>query len=396
MNKRLFLRTAAISLAVLGTLGAVPAAHAQTKPFKIGMILPMTGPFASTGRVQLAGAKAFIDMNGDTVAGRKIEFIVKDDAGMAANSKKIAQEMIVNDKVDAIWGFGLTPIAMAVAPVAAASKTPMIVTAAQTQTITDASPTIVRTSGTITQITSGVAVWAAKNGIKRAVVLIPDYAPGYEASEAFKRIFLAAGGSEVMEEIRVPVANPDFAPFLQRVLDLKPDALFVMLPAGPGAALMRQYKQRGLPEAGIRLIGHGGIADDDVLPQAGEGALGVVTSDNYANAHDSALNRKFTATYKKFDPTSRANFFAVAGYDGVQIVYEALKATNGKAAGQELVDAMKGLTFESPRGMVTVDPKYRDFIQDIYLRKIEMKDGELHNVEFDVVKRVNAVGQTGQ
>lgn len=392
MDKRQFLRTAAISLAVMGTLAHAPLVRAQDAPFKVGMVVPMTGPFASTGRQLVSAARAFVAINGDTVAGRKIEILVKDDAGVAANARKIAQELIVNDKVDVIAGFGLTPIALAVAPVATESKTPMVLMAAQTQAITDASPYIVRSSGTITQVTSGVAKWAVDDGIKRVVTLVPDYAPGHESEAAFKKSFLAAGG-EILEEIRVPMRNPDFAPFLQRVRDLKPDALFVMLPSGPGAAMLRQFKQRGLADAGIRLIGHGGMTDDDNLNEAGDAAVGTITSDYYATAHDSDLNRQFIEAYKKIDGTSRPNFFGVAGYDGMKLIYEALKVTDGKGKGMELVDAMKGLEFESPRGMVKVDPEYRDFIQNIYLRRVEKVGNETHNVEFDVIKNVNAIGE---
>lgn len=268
----------------------------------------------------------------------------------------------------------------------------MVLMAAQTQANTEASPFMVRSSGTITQVTSGIAQWAVDNNIKTAVTLVPDYAPGYESEEAFKKYFLEAGG-KILEEIRVPMRNPDFAPFLQRVLDVKPDALFVMLPSGPGAALLKQYGQRGLADAGIRLIGHGAITDDDNLNQAGDAALGVITSDYYATAHDSEKNRKFIETYKSIDNTSRPNFFGVAGYDGMHLIYAALEATDGKGKGMALVDAMKNLSFESPRGQVTVDPETRDFIQNIYMRKVEKVGDEYQNVEFDVIERVNARGE---
>jgi branched-chain amino acid transport system substrate-binding protein len=393
MKKRLFLRTVVGAMAVAVAGINAPQVMAAEEPFKVGLVVPMTGPFASTGRQINAGVKAYMDLHGDTVAGRKIEVILKDDAGVAANARKLSQELIVNDEVDVIAGFGLTPINLAVAPVATESETPMVVMAAQTQTNTESTPFMVRTSGSIKQVTSGIAKWAVDNNIKTAVTLVTDYAPGYESEEAFIKHFKASGG-EIIEEIRVPMRNPDFAPFLQRVRDLKPDALFVTLPSGPGAALLRQYAQRGLPEAGIKLIGHGSFSDDDNLNEAGEAALGVVTSDYYSNHHDSDLNRKFTETYKKFDPTSRANFFGVAGYDGMQLIYEALKKTDGKAEGMALVDAMKGISFESPRGPVMLDPEYRDFIQNIYMREVKKVGDEYYNVEFDVIENVNAVGET--
>ncbi|MFD2850407.1 ABC transporter substrate-binding protein [Eoetvoesiella caeni] len=353
----------------------------------------MTGPFASTGRQIDAGTRVYMAQHGDSVDGRKIEIILKDDGGVAANSKKIAQELIVNDKVNVIAGFGLTPITLAVAPIATQSKTPMVVMAAQTQSVTDASPYIVRSSGTIPQVTAGVAQWATKNGFNKVVTLVPDYAPGYESETALKKYFGGSGGT-IIEEIRVPMRNPDFAPFLQKVRDLKPDGLFVMLPSGPGAALLKQYGQRGLEDAGIRLIGHGAITDDDNLNEAGDASMGVVTSDYYSTAHPSELNKKFVADYKKIDPTARPNFFGVAGYDGMHLIYAALKKTDGKGNGDQLLEAMKGLSFESPRGPVTLDPDTRDFIQNIYLRKVEKVDGVLYNVEFDVVENVNAFGET--
>lgn len=391
MQKRLFLQSTVAALAVVFGGFYTPASLAADTTFKVGLILPMTGPFASTGRQIDTGARVLMAQEGDTVAGRKIELILKDDGGIAANTKKIAQELIVNDKVDVIAGFGLTPIALAVAPIATQSKTPMVVMAAQTESITKASPYIVRSSGTIPQVTAGIAQWAAKNGIKKVVTLVPDYAPGYESETAFKKFFGASGGS-ISDEIRVPMRNPDFAPFLQKVRDDKPDALFVMLPSGPGAALLKQYGQRGLEKAGIRLIGHGAITDDDNLNEAGDASLGVMTSDYYSTAHPSDMNKKFVSDYAKIDKTGRPNFFGVAGYDGMRLIYNAVKASEGKGGGDKLLAAMKGQSFESPRGPVVLDPETRDFVQNIYLRKVEKIDGILYNVEFDAIKNVTASG----
>lgn len=391
MQKRLFLQSTVAALAMAFGGFYAPASLAADTTFKVGLILPMTGPFASTGRQIDTGARVFMAQYGDEVAGRKIELILKDDGGIAANTKKIAQELIVNDKVDIIAGFGLTPIALAVAPIATQSKTPMIVMAAQTESITKASPYIVRSSGTISQVTAGIAQWAAKNGVKKVVTLVPDYAPGYESETAFKKFFGASGGT-ISDEIRVPMRNPDFAPFLQKVRDDKPDALFVMLPSGPGAALLKQYGQRGLEKAGIRLIGHGAITDDDNLNEAGDASLGVMTSDYYSTAHPSEMNKKFVSDYAKIDKTGRPNFFGVAGYDGMHLIYNALKATEGKGGGDKLLAALKGQSFESPRGPVVLDPETRDFVQNIYLRKVEKIEGKLYNVEFDVIKNVTASG----
>jgi branched-chain amino acid transport system substrate-binding protein len=367
-------------------------AFAQSAPFKVGFILPMTGQQASTGRQIEAAVKLYMAQNGDTVAGRKVQLIIKDDAAVADNTRRIAQELVVNDKVDVIAGFGITPTAMATAPIATQSKTPMVVTAAATSAITNASPYIVRTSFTLPQASVSIAEWAAKNKIKRVVTLVSDYAPGIDAEKLFKSQFIAKGG-QVSSEIRTPLKAPDFAPFLQKVRDEKPDAVFVFLPSGQGAAFMKQFAERGLDKAGIKLIGTGDITDDDQLNDMGDTALGVVTSHHYAAAHKSALNQKFV---KEFEAANkfRPNFMGVAGYDGMALIYKALAATKGQGGGDALLAAMKGATFESPRGMITIDPETRDVIHDMHIRKVERVGGQLHNVEFDVEKQVKDPGKT--
>lgn len=392
MQKKLFLRTtiAAIIFAVSGMHAT--NSIAQEKKFKIGLILPMTGPFASTGKQIETGVRTYIAQHGEKVGGQQIELILKDDAGLAADTKRMAQELVVNEKVNVLSGFGLTPLSLAAAPIATQSKTPMIIMAAQTLSIVQASPYIVRTSGTIPQVTMGAAEWAAKNGIKKVVTLVPDYAPGYESEKAFKDTFVQAGG-QIVGEVRVPMKNPDFAPFLQKVRDLQPDALYAMLPSGLGAALVTQFAARGLEKAGIKLIAHGAITDDDNLSEAGDAALGVLTSDYYSAAHPSELNKKFVADFAKIGKGARPNFFGVAGYDGMHIVYEAIKATKGVGNGEALLAAMKGLSFESPRGPVTLDAQSRDLIQNIYLRKVTKVNGQLYNVEFDTINDVLNTGK---
>ena len=354
---------------------------------KIGMILPMTGPFASTGRQIETNAKLYMAQHGTTVAGKKIELIVKDDAGVPDNTKRIAQELLVNDKVAILAGFGLTPLALATAPLATEAKVPMVVMAAATSIITDKSPYIVRSGFTLPQVTVGIADWAAKNGIKRAVTLVSDFGPGIDAEAAFKGRFTAAGG-QVVEELRVPLRNPDFAPFLQRVRDAKPDAVFVFVPSGVGAIFMKQFTERGLDKSGIRLIGTGDVTDDDILNDMGDVALGVVTSFHYSAAHNSAVNKAYVADFKKANPTMRPNFMGVGGYDGMQLIYKALEATKGSTNGEALVAAMKGLSWESPRGPVTIDPQTRETVQNVYIRKVERVGGELYNVEFETMPAV--------
>ncbi len=378
MLRRTLLGAAAALLALSG------AASAQ-EALKVGLILPMTGPFASTGRQIEAAAKLYMQQKGDTVAGKKIQLIVKDDTGVADVTKRLAQELIVNEKISVMAGFGLTPLALAPAPLATQAKVPQVVMAAATATITEASPFIVRTSFTLPQATVPMAEWAAQNGIKKVVTLVSDYGPGIDAEKAFTGAFAGKGGQ--VESLRVPLANPDFSPFLQKVADAKPDALFVFVPSGIGAQFMKQFVERGLDKSGIKLIGPGDVTDDDILNGMGDVALGAITTQHYSASHDSPENKAFVEAFKKANPGMRPNFMAVGGYDGMHLIYEGLKKTNGQG-GQALIDAMKGMSWTSPRGPVSIDPQTRDIIQNIYVRKVERVNGELYNVEFATVANV--------
>ena len=379
-------------LVALAVLFSVSSGWAQ-EAFKIGLILPMTGQSASTGKQIEAAARLYMAQNGSTVAGRKIELIIKDDGGVPDATKRMAQELVVNEKVGVLSGFGLTPLALATAPIATQSKTPMVVMAAATSSITEASPFIVRTSFTLPQCAVAMGDWAPKNGMKRVVTLVSDYGPGIDAERYFKER-MQLKSAQVIESLRVPLRNPDFAPFLQKVRDLKPDALFVFVPSGAGAAVMKQFLERGMDKAGIKLIGTGDLTDDDQLNDMGEGALGVVTAHHYSAAHPSALNKKFVDAFKKANNGLRPNFMAVGGYDGMRVIYEALKNTKGgQGGGEAMLAAMKGQIFESPRGQIYIDAQTRDVVQNIYLRKVERKDGQLYNVEFDVIKDMKDPGK---
>jgi len=380
-------------------LGSVIAGHAvlglaQSGPIKIGLILPMTGQQASTGRQIDAAVKLWMAQNGNKIAGRTVEVILKDDGAVPDATKRIAQELIVNDKVAVIAGFGITPTALATAPLATQSKTPLVVMAAATSSITEASPYIVRTSFTLPQATVAIADWAAKNKIKKAVTLVADYGPGFDAEKFFDSQFRLNGG-QILDKLRTPLKAPDFAPVLQRVIDTKPDALFVFLPSGQGAAFMKQFAERGLDKSGVKLIATGDVTDDDQLADIGDVALGIVNSHHYSAAHPSATNKKFVEAFQAANKGMRPNFMAVGGYDGMRVIYKALEATKG-AGGEALLNAMKGQIFESPRGPVLIDGQTRDIVQDIYIRKVErvpaMGNG-LYNVEFDVIKAVKDPGK---
>src|SRR5271167_732295 len=386
----MFVRTK-ISLlqAVAGVaLGVAALAPAQAQEaVKIGLILPMTGGQASTGKQIDNAVKLYMQQNGDTVAGKKIEIILKDDAAVPDNTKRLAQELIVNDKVSFIAGFGVTPAALAAAPLATQAKVPEIVMAAGTSIITERSPYIVRTSFTLAQSSTIIGDWATKNGIKKVATLTSDYAPGNDALKFFKEHF-TAGGGEIVEEVKVPLANPDFAPFLQRMKDAKPDAMFVFVPAGQGGNFMKQYAERGLDKSGIKVIGPGDVMDDDLLNGMGDAVLGAVTAHHYSAAHPSAMNKDFVAAYKKLMNGQRPGFMAVSGYDGMHLIYEALKKTGGKTDGDALIAAMKGMKWESPRGPISIDPETRDIVQNEYVRKVEKVNGEKYNVEFTTIEAV--------
>ena len=381
MLRRTLLSAAGAAAAMLALSGAAMA----QETLKIGLILPMTGPFASTGRQIEAAAKLYMQQKGDTVAGKKIQLILKDDTGTADVTKRLAQELIVQDKVTVLAGFGLTPLALATAPLATQAKVPEVVMAAATSIIPEQSPFIVRSSFTAAQVTVPLAEWAAKEGLKRVVTIVSDYGPGIDVEKAFTETFTKAGGQ--VENLRVPLANPDFSPFLQKVADAKPDALLAFVPSGVGSQFMKQFVERGLDKSGIRFLAEGSVTDDDLLNSIGDVALGAVTSHHYSAAHDSPENKAFVEAFKKANNGMRPNFMAVGGYDGMHLIYEGLKKTNG-AGGQALIDAMKGMSWTSPRGPVSIDPQTRDIIQNVYVRKVERKDGELYNVEFATTQNV--------
>ena len=367
-------------------IAAAPA-FADDNMVTVGLILPMTGPAASTGKQERAGAELYMHEHGDTVAGKKIQLIVRDDTGAPEVTKRLAEELITNDHAKALMGFGLTPLALAVAPIATEAKVPEIVTAAATAMITEKSPYIVRTSFTLPQASAPMAQWAVKNGIKKVVTIVTDYGPGIDAEKWFGDTF-EKGGGKIIEKIRVPLKNPDFAPFLQRVKDDKPDAVFVFVPSGFGAIFMKEFVERGLDKSGVKLIGTGDVTDDDLLADIGDPALGAVTTHHYSAAHDSPENKAFVSDFEKVNDGLRPNFMAVGAYDGMALLYHALEKTKGDASGDALIKAMKGASWMSPRGPVSIDPETRDIIQNIYVRKVEKKNGALYNVEFETIPNV--------
>jgi branched-chain amino acid transport system substrate-binding protein len=362
------------------------ATGALAQDVKVGVVLPLTGGLAPVGKQVQAGIKMYMDKNGASVAGKKVDLIIKDDGGVPDNSKRLAQELIVNDKV-AVIGSALTPSAMAIGPLSTQAKTANVVMVSGTSgVINPNNPYMVRTSFTLGQQSGIIAEWAAKNGSKKVAIIQSDWAPGAEAAAVFTDAFTKAGG-QIAETIKVPLANPDFAPFLQRARDLNPDTLFVFVPAGQAGTFAKQFAERGLDKAGIKLIGPGDIVDDNDLPGMGDAMLGVVTAGIYSAYHNSPANKEYVAAFQKANGY-RPNFISLGGYDGMHAIYEALKKTQGKTDGDGLINAMKGMTWESPRGQISIDPETRDIVQNVYIGKVEKVQGELYNVEFETFKAV--------
>jgi branched-chain amino acid transport system substrate-binding protein len=378
-----------LKLLVSAAAFLIAATASAQEPIKVGMVVEMSGPFADIGRQIMNGARAYVKAHGDAVAGRKIELIVKDTTGMAPEvAKRQAQELITNDKVDFLAGFGLTPNALAVAPLATEAKKPMVIMNAATSIITTRSPYIARVSMTLPQVTAPLATWALNNGIKQVYTLVADYGPGIDAETQFKKTF-TAGGGQIVGSVRTPPNNPEFAPFLQRIKDARPQAVFIFLPQGEQpVSVMKGFAERELDKAGIRLIATGDVTEDSLIEAMGDAPLGVVTTHQYSVAHDSAQNRAFLKAYADI-ATGRPNFMAVGGWDGMAAIYEVIKRLGGKIDGDKAMEVLKGMKIDSPRGPIMIDPATRDVVQTIYVRRVErMKDGKLYNIEFDQVDNV--------
>jgi branched-chain amino acid transport system substrate-binding protein len=378
------------SIAVIGfafTVIAITAGTAAAQDsIKIGLVMPMTGTLGPAGQEAVAGAKLYMAQHGDTVAGKKIELIVRDDGTVPDVGKRLAQELVVNDKVQFL-GAGSTPTALSMAPIVTQGKVPGVIMISGASVATERSPYYVRTSFTLGQQAGIVANWATKNGSKKAVMVLTDWTPSAEAAQVFEQAFTKNGG-QVLDYLKVPLAAPDFAPFLQRARDMQPDTLFVFVPASQAGAFARQFAERGLDKSGIKLVGTGDVVDDNDLPMSGDALLGVVTAGFYSAAHPSAINKKYVADYAAATGGKRANFISVGGWDGMHLIYETLKKTNGNTDPDTVLAAMKGMSWESPRGPISIDPETRDIVQDIYMRKVEKKDGAPYSIEFDTFPAV--------
>lgn len=392
MNKRTLL--ASLALAAFGSVATAQAAE----PLRIGMIATYSGPYADYGRQFDAGIALYLKEHGGKIAGRPVEIVRKDTGGPAPDAaKRMAQELIVRDKVSFISGLDFSPNAYAVGAIATQAKVPAIVMNAASSAITTSSPYVARLSFTVQQVTDPMARWMAREGVKEAYTVVADYASGVDAETAFKKAFTAAGG-KVTGEVRTPMNNPDFSAYVQRIKDAKPQAVFFFFPSGVmPPAFLKVWKERGMDQAGIKLYATGEATDDSYLDATGDVALGLVTSHHYSYAHKSPKNEKFVKDFAaQFGTSMRPSYFAVTAYDALAAIELALAKTKGDTSGEKVMEALKGLKFESPRGPVEIDPVTRDIVQTVYIRKTERVNGQLVNVEFDRFERVKDPAKEGK
>ncbi len=382
--------------AILAALALVATSVALAQePVKVGIVAPFSGTAADYGKQMEAGIKAYFKLHGDTVNGRKIQLLIRDTTGPNPEiAKRLAQELVTRDKVDFLAGFGFTPEALAAAPIATESKTPMIVMNAASSVVTTRSPYIVRFSMALPQVSAPMATWAAKNGIKKVYTLVADYAPGIDSEKGFRDAFTAAGGT-VVDSVRVPLRNPDFAPFVQRIKDAKPEAVFIFVPAGEQSiAFMKAFEERGLAKEGIKVIATGDLTDDDVLQSMGEPVVGVITSHHYSAHHDSPENKAFVKAFSEVaGDLKRPNFMAVGGYDGMAAIVEVVKKLGGKIDGDKAMEILKNVKMTSPRGPISIDPATRDIVQTVYIRRVQKIGNDYYNVEFDKFPDVKDPGK---
>jgi branched-chain amino acid transport system substrate-binding protein len=377
---------AAVIALALGTSGTRAA---DTGPIKIGFIFSYQGDNANQGRLVDATLAAFLRARGDTVAGRKVEFVKRDDTGIAPDiARRLAQELIVQEKVDLLMGITYTPNAIAVAGVSTTAKVPFLLVNASTSNIMAKAPYTARFGMTTPQVTMPLAQWVLKNGVKTAYTVFQDYGPGIDAGKAFTEAFIAGGG-KVLGEVRVPVGNPDFTAYMQRVKDAKPDVMFVFVNVTSGGPqLLKAYRELGLDKLGVRVISTGGLVDESDLAAIGDVAIGIISAFDYAATHDSKVNRDFVRAFKQQAPKDEPDFVAVQTWDALTAAYRALEATKGDTNPDKIMEQLRGMKFESPRGPVLIDPDTRDIVQNVYLRRTEKRNGKLVNIEFVTVPMV--------
>ena len=364
----------------------VPSAQAQGT-VKIGLINVLSGQFADAGIQLDNGVKTYMKQYGDTVAGKKIEIIRRDVGGPAPDvAKRLAQELVVREGVDILAGFRLTPNALAAADVSAQAKKFMVVMNAATSIITTKSPYMIRTSVTLPQVMETFGTWAAKGGTKKCYTMVTDYGPGHDSEAAFQRAF-KEGGGEIVGSVRFPVANPDFSAFVQRAKDMNLECIYIFIPGGAQpAALGKAMAERGIDPTKTKILASGEATSEQALKSMGDAGLGIISAWHYDYKSDAPRNIEFVKLFNEMHGRN-PDFFSIGGYDGMHAIYEALKRADGKTDGESLITAAKGMTWDSPRGPMSIDPETRDVVQTIYIRRVQKVGGELVNVPFDKIEK---------
>ncbi len=371
---------------------ALGAASASAQTVKVGVVLTYSGPQASLGDQIDKGFSLYIkEHTKDLPAGVKVELVKRDDTGPNPEvAKRLATDLVTRDRVQFITGVVWTPNAAAIAPVAGESKTPFVDMNASGAALTRLTPYMVRVSFTQWHTALAIGTWSAKNGSKTAYTAVSDFVPGHDAEAAFIKGYTDAGG-KIVGSVRFPLQSPDFAPFIQRVKDAHPDTLYVFVPSGAQAtAVMKAYADLGLKDAGIKLVGPMDLVPDYELPNMGNAPLGLITSGNYSSAATRPQNKAFVeAWHKAYGDKSVPDFMAVAGWDGMAAIFSVIEQTKGKFTGEQAMDILKTWKNpDSPRGPISIDPATRDIVQNIYIRRTEMVDGHLANVEFDTLPNI--------
>jgi len=377
-------------LAVLA-VALFPSANASAETVKIGIINSLSGFLAPPGDEMQKGMDLYAkEHTKDLPAGVTIEIVKRDDGTNPETGKRMAQELITREKVNILLGVMGSPIAAAIAPLTAEAKIPFVITNAAGVAIPRISPYVARVSFTQWQTAVPLGKWTAGQGMKKAYTAVSDFIPGHDAEAAFNKGYTEAGG-QVIGSVRFPTNNPDFAPFVQKVKDAKPDVLFIFVPGGTQAtAMMKAIKDLGLKEAGIKIVSTQDLVPDEELPNMGDAPVGLVTAGNYSTAASRPANTTFLAAWaKEYGAKSTPDFFAVGGWDGMAAVFDVIKQTKGKFTGDEAMAILKGWKNpDSPRGPIMIDAVTRDIVQNIYMRRTEMKDGKLVNTEFETIEQV--------
>ena len=388
--KVLRLLKSSLSLVVLGLASISSGLAATDTPLKVGVIASYSGPYADYGRQLDAGMAIYLEQNGGKLGGRPVEIIRKDTGGAAPDkARRFAQELISRDRIDILTGLDFSPNVYALAPLVNRARLPTLVMNAASSAITESTPYIARLSFTVPQVSAPMAEWLADQGVKQVYTVVADYASGIDAEEAFNQAFTAKGG-QVVGSVRTPMNNPDFAAYVQRIKDQKPEAVFIFFPSGVmPAAFLRAWQERGMTEAGIKLYATGEATDDSYLQATGAVANGLITSHHYSYAHESPKNQQFIDAYEsKYGKDQRLNYFAITAYDTFAALDQALTATAGDASGDVLMEQLKGLQLESPRGPIEIDARTRDIIQNVYIREVQEREGQLYSIEFDQFEAV--------